>query len=237
MANMMYFLSFLAILSTLQAIHAVEYRIANNVPTTPGGIRFTNEIGLEYSKQTLISATEFTWRLFQQNSEADRRTTPKISLFIATLGASQVAFSSNDEIRVNADYVQGFSGDVRKEITGILYHEVVHSWRWDGNGQAPVGLIDGIADFVRLKAGYMPDHWRQPGSGDKWDNGYDITAWFLDYCNGLRNEFVAELNKKMRTGYSDDFFFELLGKTVDQLWSEYKAKYKSIHIRFFQCSI
>ncbi|KAF7128053.1 hypothetical protein RHSIM_Rhsim11G0157400 [Rhododendron simsii] len=65
--------------------------------------------------------------------------------------------------------------------------------------QAPEGLINGIADFVRLKAGYASDYWRQPGSGNKWDDGYDITARFLDYCNGLRNGFVAELNKKMRT--------------------------------------
>ncbi|KAF7127278.1 hypothetical protein RHSIM_Rhsim11G0157100 [Rhododendron simsii] len=183
----------------LKAIHAVEYSVANNVPTTPGGIRFTNEIGLEYSKQTLISATEFTWRLFKQNSEADKRTTPKLSLFIETIGAGQVAFFSNDEIHVNANYIQGFSGDVKKEITGILYHKVVYSWQWNGNGQAPEGLINGIADFVRLKAGYASDYWRQPGSGNKWDDGYDITARFLDYCNGLRNGFVAELNKKMRT--------------------------------------
>ncbi|KAE9447165.1 hypothetical protein C3L33_20955, partial [Rhododendron williamsianum] len=219
MANMMYFLSFLAILSTLQAIHAVEYSVVNNVPTTPGGFRFTNEIGLEYSKQTLISATEFTWRLFQQNSEADRRTTPKLSLFIETLRVGQVpSFSSNNEIRVNANYIQGYSGDVRKEITGIIYHEVVHSWQWNGKGQAPVGLIEGIADFVRMKAGYT-GNWRQPGWGNRWDEGNDITAWFLDYCNGLRNGFVAEINKKMKTGYSDDFFFELLGKTVDQISS------------------
>ncbi|KAE9447170.1 hypothetical protein C3L33_20961, partial [Rhododendron williamsianum] len=167
--------------------------------TTPGGIRFTNEIGFEYSQQTLISVTEFTWSLFKQNSEADRRTTPKLSLFIETLGAGQVAFSSNDEIRVNADYIQGFSGDVRKEITGILYHEVVHSWQWNGNGQTPAGLIEVIADFVRLKAEYAKN-WRQPGSGNRWDEGYQVTALFLDYCNGLKNGFVAELNKKMRTG-------------------------------------
>ncbi|KAI8532726.1 hypothetical protein RHMOL_Rhmol11G0235900 [Rhododendron molle] len=154
------------------------------------------------------------------------RTTPKLSLFIETLGAGQVAFSSNDEIRVNADYIQGYEGDVRKGITGILYHEVVHSWQWNGNGQAPVGLIEGIADFVRLKAGYA-ENWSQPGSGNKWDEGYQVTALFLDYLNGLRNGFVAEINKKMKSGYSDNFFFELLGKTVDQLWSEYKAKYNT----------
>ncbi|KAF5179711.1 Basic secretory protease [Thalictrum thalictroides] len=43
----------------------------------------------------------------------------------------------------------------------------------------------------------------------------------------LRAGFVVELNAKMRTGYSNNFFYDLLGKTVDQLWSDYKAKYQN----------
>ena len=50
-------------------------------------------------------------------------------------------------------------------------------------------------------------------------------AGFVDYCNSLSDGFVAELNKKLRDGYSANFFVELLGKTVDQLWSDYKAQY------------
>ncbi|PSS02677.1 Basic secretory protease [Actinidia chinensis var. chinensis] len=228
MANMIIlFLSFTVInLAALQGSQAVEYTVANNAATTPGGIRFTNEIGLEYSKQTLISATEFIWRLFQQNTVEDRRNTPKLSLSIEP-NMDGVAVSSNDHIRVSANYINGFQGDVRREITGVLYHETVHSFQWNGAGQAPVGLVEGIADFVVLKAGYVPNYWAKPGEGTKWDEGYSVTAWFLDYCHGLRNGFVAELNKKMRNGYSDNFFFELLGKTVDQLWSDYKAKYNT----------
>lgn len=122
-------------------------------------------------------------------------------------------------------YIQGYSGNVKTEFTGVLYHEMTHVWQWNGNGQAPGGLIEGIADFVRLKANYAPSHWVKPGQGDRWDQGYDVTARFLDYCNGLRNGFVAELNKKMRSGYNNSYFVDLLGKTVDQLWTDYKAKY------------
>jgi hypothetical protein len=110
----------------------------------------------------------------------------------------------------------------------VLYHETTHVWQWFGNNQAPTGLTEGIADYVRLKANYIPDNWVKAGEGDKWDHGYDVTAYFLDYCDGLRNGFVAELNKKMRNGYSDQFFVELLGKTPDQLFTDYKAKYGNI---------
>ncbi|KAM7470474.1 hypothetical protein LguiA_008657 [Lonicera macranthoides] len=217
------FFSSILLLGCLHFTHAVEYTITNNAATTPGGQRFTNEIGLDYTQQTLNSATNFIWRIFQQNTDTTRKNVPRVSLFIDNMDG--VAYAVNGEIHVSANYIQGFSGDVKREITGVLYHEMTHIWQWNGNGQAPVGLTEGIADYVRLKAGYAPSHWVGPGQGDKWDQGYDVTARFLDYCNSLRNGFVAEFNEKLRNGYNVNFFVELLGKSVDQLWSEYKARY------------
>ncbi len=63
-------------------------------------------------------------------------------------------------------------------------------WQWYGRNQALRGLIEGIADFVRLKANYVPSWWVQPGEGICWDEGYSVTAQFLDYCNGLRDAVV-----------------------------------------------
>ncbi|XWS62958.1 hypothetical protein CRYUN_Cryun06bG0055400 [Craigia yunnanensis] len=207
----------------MQRTHAVEYAVNDNTGNSGGGVRFRNEIGVDYSLQTLGSATDFIWRTFQQNNPADRKDVQKVTLFIEN--GDGVAFTVNNEIHVNANYLGSYSGDVKREFTGVIYHEMTHIWQWNGNGQTPGGLIEGIADFVRLKANYNPSHWVQPGQGDRWDQGYDVTARFLDYCNSLRNGFVAELNKKMRTGYSANYFVDLLGKTVDQLWSDYKAKY------------
>lgn len=164
--------------------------------------------------------------MFQQNNPADRKNVQKVSLFVDDMDG--VAYTSNNEIHLSARYVNSYGGDLRKEITGVLYHEMTHVWQWNGNGQANGGLIEGIADYVRLKANYAPSHWVKPGQGNKWDQGYDVTARFLDYCDSLRSGFVAELNKLMRNGYSDQFFVQLLGKTVNQLWTEYKAKYGNI---------
>lgn len=133
-----------------------------------------------------------------------------------------MAFTSGNGIHLSAQYVSGYSGDVRTEVTGVLYHEVAHVWQWDGQGQANGGLIEGVADFVRLKEGYARGHWVKPGQGDRWDQGYDVTARLLDYCDSLKPGFVAQLNAKMKAGYSDDFFAQILGKNVQQLWQEYK---------------
>ncbi|XP_041011115.1 uncharacterized protein LOC121254940 [Juglans microcarpa x Juglans regia] len=215
--------SFLLILAAIQGIGAVDYTITNTASNTPGGVRFDNDIGSEYSLQTLASTTDFIWRLFQQTNDADKKNVQKVSLFIDDMDG--VAYASNNEIHVSAKYINGYTGDLKREITGVLYHEMTHIWQWNGNNETPGGLIEGIADFVRLRSGYAPGHWVQPGQGDKWDQGYDVTARFLDYCNDLRNGFVAELNKKIISGYNANYFVDLLGKSVDQLWSDYKAKY------------
>ncbi|XP_041011111.1 uncharacterized protein LOC121254936 [Juglans microcarpa x Juglans regia] len=226
MAPHIFLISFLVILATIQGIYAVHYTVTNTAINNPGGPRFDKNIGSAYSRQKLVSATNFILRVFQQtNAVADRKNVQKVSLFIDDMGG--IAYASNNEIHVSARYINNFSGNVKNEITGVLYHEMTHIWQWNGKGQAPGGLIEGIADFVRLKAGYVPSHWVQPGQGDRWDQGYDVTARFLDYCNDLRNGFVADLNKKMRTGYSANYFTNLLGKSVDMLWSDYKAKYRN----------
>jgi hypothetical protein len=222
MFHHVYVLSLLVLLA-INAVSAVDYTVTNRASATAGGARFTRDIGVDYSKQTLASATDFIWRTFQQSNAADRKNVQTVNLFIDVMGG--VAYATDNEIHVSNDYIGNYSGDVRREITGVLYHEMAHIWQWNGNGQTPGGLIEGIADFVRLKANYAPSHWVQAGQGDRWDQGYDVTAKFLDYCNGLRNGFVAELNKKMKNGYSAQYFVDLLGKTVDQLWKDYKAKY------------
>ncbi|KAE8008049.1 hypothetical protein FH972_004597 [Carpinus fangiana] len=177
MANLSFFLSSLLVLAALHGTHAVDYIVMNRAETTTGGARFNNELGVDYTKETMASATNFIWNLFQQSNEADRKSVQSVSLFV-------------------------------DDMDGIIE-------------SPPGGLIEGVADFVRLKADYVPSGWVQPGGGNRWDEGYSVTARFLDYCNGLKDGFVAELNKKMRDGYIDNYFVELLGKTVDQLWTDY----------------
>ncbi|RDX93275.1 hypothetical protein CR513_24477, partial [Mucuna pruriens] len=203
---------------------AVEYDVSNNAGSSIGGKLFDKQVGVDYAKETLGSAANFTLRLFQQNTVADRKNVQEqVNVIVEMIDG--IAYCSGDEIHLSSSYIEQFSGDIKKEITGILYHEMTHLWQWDGNGQAPSGLIEGIADYVRLKAGYAADYWGLPGHGDNWNQGYDVTAHFLVYCNSIRNGFVAHLNNMMKITYSDTYFTQLLGKPVTQLWSDYKFKY------------
>ena len=174
---------FLAALQ-MQATQAVEYNITNTALGTSFGLSFNVEIGMDCARETLEAATNFIWVIFKQQNESERKDVQKVSLIVEDIGG--VAFTSDNEIHLSARYVANYSGDERREVSGVLYHEMTHVWQWDGNGEANGGLIEGIADYMRLKAGYVPSHWVKPGQGDRWDRGYDVTAYFLDYCESWR---------------------------------------------------
>ena len=215
----------------IQASKTIEYTVKTNV-SNPGGVRFRDQIGESYAKRVMESATEFVWKLFQQNNRADRKNPKKISLIVEFLGGLGNTYADpvTNEIYLSASYIRDYKyPDLKRDITGVLYHEIAQLLRWNENQEdkpTPDGLSTGIGDYVRMKAGYAASWWQKPGADDKriWDLGWEHTARFLDYCNGLKNGFVAELNKKLKDGYDEKYFVQILGKTVKQLFADYKAK-------------
>ena len=94
-------------------------------------------------------------------------------------------------------------------------------------GTAPGGLIEGIADYVRLRAGFTPPHWKR-GSGSRWDEGYYVTGYFLDWVEKTNEGFVKGVNAILRDAKWDEGVFKLItGKTVDELWKEYRKQMDS----------
>ncbi|TKY50988.1 basic secretory protein [Spatholobus suberectus] len=82
----MHALCFLVFLAAMQGTQAVEYSVTNNALSTPGGVRFRDQIGDEYAKQTLDSATQFIWGVFQQNAPADRKDVQKTIVIVSKMG-------------------------------------------------------------------------------------------------------------------------------------------------------
>ncbi|KAI1330991.1 BSP-domain-containing protein [Xylariaceae sp. FL0255] len=133
------------------------------------------------------------------------------------------------EIHLSTGYVAGIASHRRAhEIEGVLVHELVHCYQWNGKGAAPGGLIEGFADWVRLRCGLSPPHWHR---GDelkgKWDAGYQNTAYFLEYLEERFGEgTVRRLNEALRTRKYEEkeYWTGVLGRPVEQLWGDYKEK-------------
>lgn len=131
------------------------------------------------------------------------------------------------EIHLSTRYIGSVKPELlKREITGVIVHEMVHCWQWNGCDAAPGGLIEGIADWVRLRADLSPPHWKRT-SGDRWDAGYQITAWFLDWLEDEHGPgLVPRLNHMLKDVEYDEkeYWFDRCGmhKSVQQLWKEYK---------------
>lgn len=134
------------------------------------------------------------------------------------------------EIHFSLAYIARIPAALREaEIMGVLVHEMVHCWQWAGLGTAPGGLIEGVADFVRLKAGLSPPHWKKEAGGD-WDAGYQHTGYFLEWVEGRFGEgSVQRVNARLRgKEYVEGEFWEgLFGKGVEELWAEYGRSLKN----------
>lgn len=133
------------------------------------------------------------------------------------------------EIHFSLDYIKGINtrdpGSEAAEVRGVLVHEMVHCWQWNGKGSAPTGLTEGIADYVRLKAGLDPSRWKREVGG-QWDAGYQHTAFFLDWVEGkMGRGSVRRINESLRVEkYEDGLWERLFGKEVKVLWGEYQAE-------------
>lgn len=128
------------------------------------------------------------------------------------------------EIHFSLDYIKGIASErQQQEIQGVLVHEMVHCWQWGGLGTCPGGLIEGIADFVRLKAVLAPPHWKKEAGGE-WDAGYQHTGYFLEWIEETFGEgSVRSINASLqnRKYVEEEFWQQLFQKDVAELWAEY----------------
>jgi len=128
------------------------------------------------------------------------------------------------EIHFSLDYIATCATRARDEIRGVLTHETVHCFQYNAQETCPGGLIEGIADYVRLRAGFDPPHWKQRG-GDEWDAGYETTGYFLAWLEERYGDgTIRVLNERMNgVPYDQSIFKETTGRPVAKLWKIYCA--------------
>ncbi|CAN8103125.1 unnamed protein product [Discula destructiva] len=169
--------------------------------------------------------------------------TRSITVYLESMdGVAYTTGSSLDndhkEIHFSLNYIAGIkkapdgaTGDVTGayEIAGVLVHEMVHCYQHNGRGKCNPMLIEGIADWVRLQAHLGAAHWQRGRVPDRWDQGYERTAFFLEWLETKFGEGkVREMNEKLREEeyVEAKFWDDLFGAEVDSLFRKYVRSLK-----------
>jgi PKD repeat protein len=135
----------------------------------------------------------------------------------------------------SSSYLKNKKGEMTKEaligeIVGVLYHEITHGYQNSpkgagayANGTDYFGFLEGMADYVRLKAGYSSFEYRKPGGN--WNDGYKTSAFFIDWLHTKDADFVYKLNQTALTLIPwswEKATQEILSQSTQELWNEYQ---------------
>jgi hypothetical protein len=117
-------------------------------------------------------------------------------------------------------------GDVAAEVRGILYYHATNIYQFDdGNGAANAWLVQGVANYVRHVAGYLPDNQRRAGGA--YTDGGTTTGFFFVWLDQNYGDFVYELNLSLDPSdsviWTTQSFADITGQSVDLLWANYQA--------------
>lgn len=177
----------------------------------------------KFSKHTGKRMIETFFKVYPQEARLYNRHTRKLVTFVIDPGYTGVAAASNGIIKVNPEWMIKNPEDL-----DVVTHEAMHIVQNYPGGAGPGWVTEGVADYVRYKLGVnnAAANWSLPAFSEKqhYTNAYRVTARFFVWIEKNHSKkLVKKLDHAMRTKtYTQDFWKKETGKTVDELWNDYK---------------
>ena len=118
---------------------------------------------------------------------------------------------------------------VTYELLGVLWHELTHGYQLFpksavGSQQEVHAFIEGMADLIRINAGYHKT--RSPKPSDSWLGGYTNTGFFLAWLSQRYDSFEYRFNATAielpEWSFSSAIEY-VTGEKVEKLWQAYQA--------------
>ncbi|WP_084163828.1 basic secretory protein-like protein [Olivibacter sitiensis] len=149
------------------------------------------------------------------------KTTRQVTFFVDP-AYDGVAAAGGGLVRFNPQWFKKSPNDI-----DVVTHEVMHLVQSYPRGAGPGWITEGIADYVRYTMGVDNEGagWSLTPFNEKqsYENAYRITARFFYWMEqqGQKN-LVKKLDHAMRSKtYTDAFWKDETGKTVDEWWAQY----------------
>lgn len=181
----------------------------------------------------LLNASEFVDRILYPNELYARKPVRRVTLRLAGHNLSEVVtVSHGDDPHLPGDFVIHVSPSVMAEadpalaLVSAVQRAVARVWLWDGGGAAPKWLVDAMAEYLSLSAGFAGDAVPLRPGGSCWVEEEDpaSVARFFMYCEERRRGFVARLNRAMRKHWNEILVDVALGTSSRQLCTAYLSR-------------
>ncbi|HEY4103101.1 MAG TPA: basic secretory protein-like protein [Polyangiaceae bacterium] len=167
--------------------------------------------------------------LYRKTSELKAVT--QITVIVEDYDGISETYGSNGQatIHMSSRYMQQVvdaGGNLSDELHGIFYYHGTNIYQFDGGDGSTNGwLVQGVADFVRYSAGFLPADQRMPGGN--YNDGFTTTGFFFVWLDQTYPDFVYELNQSLNpavsTMWTPQSITDITGQTVDQLWANYQT--------------
>jgi hypothetical protein len=149
---------------------------------------------------------------------------PRRLKFVFRVDQDAPAYATGNEISFKVGWVRAHPEDF-----GMVVHELTHIVQQYPDIKADTGwLVEGIADYTRWWR-YEPEAPRSPINFAKasYRDAYRTTAYFLAWSSQKYNSrLVPALDRSLREAKDPmPVFVEITGKSADELWAEFKAKF------------
>lgn len=176
----------------------------------------------DFPKDVLKKMEETFFEVYPKEIKTYNKNSMKKVAMIIDPDYKGVAATAGGVIRVNPEWMKKNPEDL-----DVVTHEAMHIVQAYRGHSGPGWITEGIADYVRHQFGVNNEaaKWSLTPFNEKqsYKNAYRITArFFVWITKNYKKHFVRDLDAAMREGtYTDGFWKQQTGKTVDELWSQY----------------
>lgn len=183
-------------------------------------LTFINE-DQSFSAALKTRMIETFFKVYPELKNAYNAKTNRAVTFVIDTAYKGVAATGGDKVSFSPEWFRKHPEDI-----DVVTHEIMHIVQAYGDGGGPWWVTEGIADYVRYKFGVdnAGARWTLPDyrEGQKYDNGYRVTARFLAWLEKSNPGIVKTLDKNMRSHtYKEEIWKDQTGKTLEELWHTY----------------
>lgn len=192
-----------------------------------GQSRWEKEVGERRALEMMRKAAHFMQSELYKSPQSHRRRVTKAVLSVEEGRMSLPAITIEKTVHISSKHIENFEGDAASEMEALIFKAMASLWIWDGEGEAPLELLDAMAEYLRAASTGLQDISANQGAcicqnGLNRHGAVVYSAHFLQFCEATKPGFVSELNARLATGWNESFFQDFMGHSLETLLESYQ---------------